>query len=53
MLFTRDKTNFHLENVNITINLALLVKKSSEDKMVIISAGVTLHESIKAYEKLS
>ena len=29
------------------------LEKRMEDKMVIISAGVTLHESIKAYEKLS
>lgn len=50
---TREKTPvIYNNNENFPIGGLKVIRKSSQDKVLIISAGVTLHEAIKAYEIL-
>lgn len=53
MRLTREKTPLlYSHSEEFPIGGSKIVKSSDEDKAVIVTAGITLHEAIKAYDKL-
>ncbi len=50
---TRAKTNMiYKNNEKFELGDFKVLKESKKDKLVLVGAGITLHESIKAYEEL-
>jgi transketolase len=50
---TRPKTKvIYKNNEKFSLGDFKVLKKSSKDKLVIVGAGITLHESLEAYEEL-
>ena len=50
---TREKTPvLYKENESFTIGGSKVLRSSQDDKAVVVAAGITLHEALKAYEEL-
>jgi|TARA_Y100000310_G_C20701271_1_gene830111 transketolase len=50
---TRSKTEvIYKNNEKFSLGDFKILKKSNKDKLVIVGSGITLHESLKAYEEL-
>ncbi|MBD3313113.1 transketolase [Candidatus Woesearchaeota archaeon] len=51
---TREKTPvIYSSNEKFPIGGLKVIKKTKKDKLLIVAAGVTVHEALKAYDKLS
>ncbi|MEE9525836.1 MAG: transketolase [Candidatus Woesearchaeota archaeon] len=49
---TREKTPVIYNNERFPIGKFKVLKKSSKDKALVIAAGITVHEALKAWEKV-